>query len=169
MIHIDGSHGEGGGQVLRSSLTLSVLTGQPLRIDNIRARRSKPGLRAQHLASVQAAAAISQAEVTGATLGSATLLFRPGRVQPGPYRFDIGTAGSTSLVLQTIFLPLALADAPASPVPTTITECLRLFDGLTSLTLNLWFVHFSAIGPAGILESSFMEGSSSRKDRRGLE
>ncbi|HEY52075.1 MAG TPA: RNA 3'-terminal phosphate cyclase [Caldilineae bacterium] len=114
MIHIDGSHGEGGGQVLRSSLTLSVLTGQPLRIDNIRARRSKPGLRAQHLASVQAAAAISQAEVTGATLGSATLLFRPGRVQPGPYRFDIGTAGSTSLVLQTIFLPLALAAAPST-------------------------------------------------------
>ena len=114
MIHIDGSHGEGGGQVLRSSLTLSVLTGQPLRIDNIRARRSKPGLRAQHLASVQAAAAISQAEVAGASPGSTTLLFRPGRVQPGQYRFDIGTAGSTSLVLQTIFLPLALADAPST-------------------------------------------------------
>jgi len=113
-IHIDGSRGEGGGQVLRSSLTLSMLTGQPLHIDNIRARRSKPGLRPQHLASVKAAAAISQAEVTGASPGSATLLFRPGRVQPGQYRFDIGTAGSTSLVLQTIFLPLALADAPST-------------------------------------------------------
>ncbi len=112
-IHIDGSQGEGGGQVLRSSLTLSMLTGQPVRIDNIRAGRSKPGLRAQHLAAVQAAAMISGADVVGAKLGSTSLHFRPGRVQPGAYHFDIGTAGSTALVLQTMFLPLALADTPS--------------------------------------------------------
>ncbi len=109
MIHIDGSLGEGGGQVLRSSLTLSMLTGQPVRLTNIRARRPKPGLQAQHLAAVRAAATISSADVTGAALGSQQLTFVPGRVQPGNYRADIGTAGSTSLVLQTVFLPLALS------------------------------------------------------------
>jgi len=114
MIRINGSRGEGGGQVLRSSLTLSMLTGQPLRIDNIRAQRSKPGLRPQHLAAVQAATVVSGAEVTGAALGSTALQFRPAGVQSGHYRFDIGTAGSTALVLQTIFLPLALADEPSS-------------------------------------------------------
>ena len=114
MIRIDGSRGEGGGQVLRSSLTLSMLTGQPVRIDNIRARRNKPGLRPQHLAAVQAATVVSGAEVTGAAPGSNSLYFRPGRVQSSHYRFDIGTAGSTSLVLQTIFMPLALADEKSS-------------------------------------------------------
>jgi RNA 3'-phosphate cyclase len=109
MIKIDGSLGEGGGQVLRSSLTLSVLKGQPVLITAIRARRPKPGLQPQHLAAVRAAAAISGAEVEGAALGSGELSFKPGPVRPGDYRFDIGTAGSTSLVLQTIFLPLALA------------------------------------------------------------
>lgn len=113
MIHIDGSLGEGGGQVLRSSLTLSVMTGQPVRITHIRARRPKPGLQAQHLAAVRAAAAISAAEVEGAALGSDALTFAPGPVRGGDYRFDIGTAGSTSLVLQTILLPLGLAqDTP---------------------------------------------------------
>jgi len=113
-IFIDGSRGEGGGQVLRSALTLSILTGHPIRIDNIRTKRRKPGLAAQHLAAVRAVTAISRADVVGATLGSTTLQFRPGRVQPGRYRFDIGTAGSTSLVFQTIFLPLALADTRSS-------------------------------------------------------
>ncbi len=107
MIEIDGSIGEGGGQVLRSALALSILTQQAMRINAIRARRKKPGLQAQHLKSVQAAAAISGAMVEGAALGSQELTFHPGEVQPGKYHFDIGTAGSTSLVLQTIFLPLA--------------------------------------------------------------
>ncbi len=129
MIHIDGSLGEGGGQVLRSSLTLSILTGQPVRLTNIRARRPKPGLQAQHLAAVQAAAAICSAEVTGATLGSGELIFVPGPVRTGAQRADIGTAGSTSLVLQTVFLPLALAgrinrasqETPPGPSELTLT------------------------------------------------
>ncbi|MCP4211113.1 MAG: RNA 3'-terminal phosphate cyclase [Halieaceae bacterium] len=118
MIRIDGSQGEGGGQVLRSSLTLSILTQTPFHITRIRANRSKPGLRPQHLAAVRAAAAISRAQVQGADPGSTSLQFRPGRVQPGAYQFDIGTAGSTSLVFQTLFLPLALA---AEPSQLTIT------------------------------------------------
>ncbi|NOX61611.1 MAG: RNA 3'-terminal phosphate cyclase, partial [Chloroflexi bacterium] len=113
MITIDGSQGEGGGQILRSSLTLSLLTGEALRIKRIRAGRKKPGLAAQHLAAVEAARRISDAQVEGAALGSTSLLFQPGSVRPGRYRFDIGTAGSTSLVLQTIFLPLALCPAPS--------------------------------------------------------
>ncbi len=106
MIHMDGSLGEGGGQVLRSSLTLSILTGQPVQLTNIRARRPKPGLQAQHLTAVSTAAAICGAEVTGAAIGSGELIFVPGPVQPGSYRADISTAGATSLVLQTVFLPL---------------------------------------------------------------
>lgn len=106
--------GEGGGQVLRSSLTLSILTGQPVRLVNVRANRPKPGFQPQHLMAVKAAAAICGAEVEGAALHSQYLTFRPGPVQPGDYRFDIGTAGATSLVAQTVFLPLALAN-PADP------------------------------------------------------
>jgi RNA 3'-phosphate cyclase len=109
MIQIDGSQGEGGGQVLRSALALSILTGERFRIDRIRAKRSKPGLRPQHLAAVKAAAKISQAAVEGAESGSGTLFFEPGRVRAGKYHLDIGTAGSTSLVLQTVFVPLSLA------------------------------------------------------------
>jgi RNA 3'-phosphate cyclase len=109
MITIDGSMGEGGGQVLRSALTLSILTGQALKIEQIRARRSRPGLQAQHLQAVRAAAAVSQAQVEGDEKGSSVLTFQPGAVRPGRYIFDIGTAGSTSLVLQTIFLPLCFA------------------------------------------------------------
>ncbi len=100
--------GEGGGQVLRSSLTLSVLTGQPVHLVNVRAGRPRPGLQPQHLMSVKAAAAICAAEVVCAALHSQELTFRPGPVVPGEYRFDIGTAGATSLVLQTVFLPLSL-------------------------------------------------------------
>jgi len=110
MIEIDGSRGEGGGQVLRSSLTLSVMTGQPLRIFNIRARRKKPGLRAQHLKAVQAAASICSASVEGARMGATELVFQPNELTAGKFHFDIGTAGSTSLVLQTIFLPLTQAE-----------------------------------------------------------
>ena len=112
MIHLDGAAGEGGGQVLRSALTLSILTGQPFRISRIRANRDKPGLKAQHLAAVEAAALVCGAEVMGGALGSTDLTFRPGPVVARDVTLDIGTAGATALVLQTIALPLALrADA----------------------------------------------------------
>lgn len=107
MIQIDGSMGEGGGQVLRTSLTLAALTGQGVSIRNIRAGRSKPGLRAQHLTAVEALAQVCSAETRGARLGSSELEFSPWAINPGSYRFDIGTAGATSLVLQTVFLPLS--------------------------------------------------------------
>jgi RNA 3'-terminal phosphate cyclase (ATP) len=108
LITIDGSLGEGGGQVLRSALTLSLITGCPLRMINIRAKRSKPGLMRQHLTAVQAAATIGAAEVDGAAAGSQSLLFQPQTVKGGDYRFAIGTAGSCTLVLQTV-LPALLA------------------------------------------------------------
>jgi len=108
MIEIDGSRGEGGGQILRTSLGLSLLTGQPVRLLRIRAGREKPGLMRQHLTAVLAAAQIGSARVLGAELASLELEFHPGTVRPGRHRFAIGTAGSTSLVLQTI-LPALLA------------------------------------------------------------
>jgi RNA 3'-terminal phosphate cyclase (ATP) len=111
MITIDGSRGEGGGQILRTSLALSLLTGQPFRLQNIRARRSKPGLMRQHLTAVQAASQLSGATCEGDSIGSEELLFKPGEVKAGSYSFAIGTAGSVTLVLQTI-LP-ALLTAPA--------------------------------------------------------
>ncbi len=114
MITIDGSQGEGGGQVLRSALALSVVTGKPFTITHIRAGRKKPGLMRQHLTSVHAAAGISQAHVTGAALESATLTFEPGTVRPGDYHFAVGTAGSATLVLQTVLPCLLRASGPAT-------------------------------------------------------
>ncbi len=114
MIVIDGSQGEGGGQVLRTSLALSLVTGKPFRIENIRAKREKPGLLRQHLTAVNAATKVSDAAVEGAQLGATTLTFVPRAVRGGDYRFAIGTAGSTTLVLQTILLPLALASDPST-------------------------------------------------------
>ncbi len=108
MITLDGSSGEGGGQILRSALTLSILTGQAFRIAKIRANRDKPGLRPQHLSAVEAAATICGADVSGGSIGSTDLTFRPGVVEPRDLTIDIGTAGATALVLQTIALPLAL-------------------------------------------------------------
>ncbi len=101
MIDIDGSEGEGGGQILRSALSLSMCTSQAFRIVNIRAKRDKPGLLRQHLTAVRAAVEICGAEVIGDEVGSLELTFRPGLVKPGDYRFAIGTAGSCTLVLQT--------------------------------------------------------------------
>jgi RNA 3'-phosphate cyclase len=108
-IEIDGAQGEGGGQMLRTSLALSLLTGKAFHLRNVRARRAKPGLAAQHLMSVNAAAKIGHAKLHGASLGSCDLDFEPGKIKSGDYRFAIGTAGATGLVLHTIYLPLALA------------------------------------------------------------
>src|SRR5579883_279586 len=110
---INGASGEGGGQILRTSLGLSLATGQPFRIEQIRANRKSPGLLRQHLTAVRAAAAVGQAEVTGDELGSSALTFVPGEVQPGEYTFAIGTAGSTTLVLQTVLPALMTAKAPS--------------------------------------------------------
>lgn len=112
-IEIDGSQGEGGGQIVRTSLTLSLLTGRGLRLDGVRAGRKKPGLLRQHLTAARAAAAISHGSSTDAELGARRLSFRPGTVRGGTYEFAVGTAGSALLVLQTILLPLCLADSPS--------------------------------------------------------
>jgi len=110
---IDGSRGEGGGQILRSSLALALVTGEPFRAVQIRAGRRKPGLLNQHLTAVRAAEEISGARVEGACLGSRELSFTPGSVRPGDYRFDVGSAGSATLVLQTILPALAGAAGPS--------------------------------------------------------
>lgn len=113
LVVIDGSQGEGGGQILRTSLSLSILTGTPVRIENVRAGRQKPGLLRQHLAAVRGAAAVGDAEVEGAALGSRELTFRPRGLRPGNHHFAVGSAGSASLVLQTVLPPLLGAGAPS--------------------------------------------------------
>jgi len=113
MIIIDGSTGEGGGQVLRTSLGLSLVTGQPFRIEKIRAGRQKPGLMRQHLTAVQAAAQISDAKVNGDAIGSRELEFEPSAVKHGRYEFAVGTAGSATLVLQTVLPALIVAQRPS--------------------------------------------------------
>ncbi|MFN2291053.1 MAG: RNA 3'-terminal phosphate cyclase, partial [Anaerolineae bacterium] len=117
MIVIDGSYGEGGGQVLRTSLALSAITGRPIRMENIRAGRRKPGLMPQHLTGVRAAARICNAQVKGAKLNSLELTFAPQSApQAGKYTFDVaqvakgGSAGSVSLIFQTVLLPLTLVE-----------------------------------------------------------
>jgi len=114
MIEIDGSQGEGGGQILRSSLALSLVTGTPFRIDRIRAGRAKPGLLRQHLTAVQAAAAIGGAETVGATIGSTRLDFMPGKMRAGTYGFAVGSAGSAMLVLQTVLPALLTFSEPVT-------------------------------------------------------
>ena len=109
MIEIDGSMGEGGGQIVRSSLSLSLVTGRPLTIERIRAARAKPGLRRQHLTAVRAAAEVGRAAVEGAEVGSSRIVIRPQAIQAGDYHFSIGTAGSTTLVLQTVLPALMTA------------------------------------------------------------
>lgn len=113
MIELDGSIGEGGGQILRTSLTLSMITGLPFRIINIRANRPKPGLMRQHLVAVQAAAQICGADIGATAIGSRTLEFSPGKIKGGEYKFAIGTAGSCTLVLQTLIPALLRADQPS--------------------------------------------------------
>jgi len=114
LIHLDGSLGEGGGQILRTALALSMVTGQPFRIEKIRAGREKPGLLRQHLTAVNAAAAICSAAVEGAAIASRELSFSPGKIKPGEYTFSVGSAGSTTLVLQTVLPALLTADGKSS-------------------------------------------------------
>ncbi|MBL8300926.1 MAG: RNA 3'-terminal phosphate cyclase [Rhodanobacteraceae bacterium] len=109
-IELDGAQGEGGGQILRTALSLAMLQNRPLRLRNIRAGRRKPGLMRQHLACVRAAASVSSASVDGAEIGSTALEFRPGVIRSGHFDFKIGSAGSTMLVLQTVLPALLIAD-----------------------------------------------------------
>ena len=116
MVHIDGSRGEGGGQVLRSALSLSAITGRPFHMTNIRAGRKRPGLGRQHLTCVEAVATICNAEVTGDLIGSQEVRFHPKKIGHGEFEFSIGTAGSTSLVLQSVLYPLLHASGRSSLV-----------------------------------------------------
>ncbi len=118
VVEIDGSMGEGGGQILRTAVALSAVLGIPIRVYNIRARRKNPGLRPQHLTAVRAVAELAGARLEGARVGSRELVFVPGRIRGGRFRFDVGTAGSVSLVLQAL-LPV-MAYAP-EPVEATVT------------------------------------------------
>jgi RNA 3'-terminal phosphate cyclase (ATP) len=145
MIEIDGSFGEGGGQVLRTSLALALVTGRAFHLRNVRARRPKPGLQPQHLMSVRAAATIGKAEVRGAALKSQDLVFEPGPVSAGRYDFAIGTAGATGLVLHTVYLPLALrGDGPSELVleggtHVSTSPCFHFLD-------STWRAYLEAIG-----------------------
>lgn len=145
IISIDGSLGEGGGQILRTSVALAAALGLEVRIDNIRANRPKPGLGRQHLAAVRGAAAVCGGELIGDQIGSAQLTFRPGAIKPGDYRFEIGTAGSTTLVLQTVIPALMLAAGDSSVTVTGGThnpfapcfEYLRDVFGVLAAAANL--------------------------------
>jgi RNA 3'-terminal phosphate cyclase (ATP) len=108
-VELDGSEGEGGGQILRSALSLSLITGRPFHMTNVRANRQPPGLRPQHLACVRGAEAIGGGRSEGAAVGASELRFEPGPVRPGDYVLEVGTAGSTPLLFQCLFYPLALA------------------------------------------------------------
>lgn len=135
MFYIDGAQGEGGGQILRTSLTMSMITGTPIKIENIRAGRAKPGLMRQHLACVKAGQTISGAEVHGAKVGSTSLVFEPNTVRAGDYTFSVGTAGSTVLIFQTVLLPLALTKGESNVV-------------LRGGTHNMWAPSFDFIAHA---------------------
>ncbi|KYF52385.1 RNA 3'-phosphate cyclase [Sorangium cellulosum] len=114
MLTIDGSVGEGGGQILRTTLSLSLITQTPVRITSIRKGRARPGLMRQHLTSVQAAAQIGRAEVSGAAIGSQEIVFQPTAIAPGEHTFRVGSAGSAMLVLQTVLPALLRAPAPST-------------------------------------------------------
>src|SRR5689334_15022558 len=116
VLTLDGAAGEGGGQILRSALALSLATGTPFRLDRIRGKRRPAGLLRQHLTALNAATEIGDAEVIGAQIGSSTITFTPRAVNPGTYRFAVGTAGSTTLVLQTVLPALMTASGPSELV-----------------------------------------------------
>ena len=109
MIEIDGSHGEGGGQILRTAVSLSSLTGKPIRIFNIRAKRQNPGLNFQHVVSIRSVAELCKADVEGLSKGSVEVTFHPNKITGGKFHFDILTAGSTTLVLSACLLPSLFA------------------------------------------------------------
>jgi RNA 3'-phosphate cyclase len=158
MLHLDGSYGEGGGQILRTALSLAATLEQPLHITNIRTGRAKPGLRPQHLTAVLALARITQAEVTGGELHSRELTFRPRRAQPGPYLFDVaektGSAGSVTLLAQALLPPLLAAgrrssltlrggthvpwSPPAHYLLHVFLPALAELGAKVEMTLNLW-------------------------------
>lgn len=142
---LDGSHGEGGGQILRTALTLSLLTGRPFRIVRIRANRDRPGLRPQHLTALLAAAELGGARVSGASVGSRELSFQPAEYQARDLELDIGTAGATALVLQTLHLPLALrADGPVRVVLTGGTFNTKAPSW--PFLATTWQAHLAALG-----------------------
>lgn len=160
VIQIDGSQGEGGGQILRTALSLSLLTGLPFRMHHIRAGREKPGLRAQHLQAILACQRIGKARVEGARIGSMQIEFWPEKVQGGTYQFDIGTAGSVSLLLQTLFLPLSMSPEAStlflrggthvqwSPTYEFLTGCWLYFMQRLGLALELC-MHRAGFYPQG--------------------
>lgn len=114
MLVIDGSFGEGGGQILRTAIALAAITGEEVKIVNIRAKRPDPGLKRQHLTGIVAAAKMCDAVVEGASVGSREVVFKPGAIRGGRYTFDVGTAGSVTLVLQTLLPIMAFADSQIS-------------------------------------------------------
>ncbi len=152
IIQIDGSFGEGGGQILRTALSLSAITQRPFEIFNIRANRKTPGLSHQHLQAVNATARICTAEVTGNQLRSTDLKFYPGEIRAGTYHLDIGTAGSVSLVLQTIFYPLSLTNRPSSVTITGGTHVTHspCIDYLT----HQWLYYLKKIGFDAIIKTT---------------
>jgi RNA 3'-phosphate cyclase len=114
LIDIDGSYGEGGGQILRTALALSAILKKPFRIHHIRSKRKNPGLQAQHLEAVEALARITEAQTEGVKFGSQKITFFPQKILPGDYQFEVKTAGSTLLLFQAIFFPLSMAQRPSS-------------------------------------------------------
>ena len=144
MIEINGAFGEGGGQILRTSLTLSALTGQAFNILNVRANRKQPGLRPQHLTAAKAIARITNAQMDGAFQHSQNLSFIPGQPHAGRYRFDIPTAGALTLVLQTIFLPLRFAKGGSEVVLSGGTHV--PFSPIFHYLSELWLPCMASIG-----------------------
>ena len=110
MLEIDGSYGEGGGQILRMAVALSALTGKSIRVYNIRAGRPNPGLKNQHVTAINAVAKLCNAKVKGLYVGSKTIEFHPQKIKGGEYIFDVGTAGSVTLVMQACLLPALMAE-----------------------------------------------------------
>src|SRR5207253_2065855 len=112
MIEIDGSFGEGGGQVLRTAVALATVLSKEINVFNIRSGRAEPGIRPQHMTGVKAAAELCSANLQGLEVGATEFVFKPGKLRTGNFRFDVGTAGSVTLVLQTLMPILAFAPGP---------------------------------------------------------